>query len=308
MANIYFGAYDYTSLPAFTNDWNTVSNWYSDPGASGGCCCAGTAGTPAGRLPTTADTVIIIGVLITPYSGGNWSGPVQFFSTVNAGTFSGDVMLQSSGNIAGGTYNTGTITSYAGIISGGTFNGPINLLGTLNISGGTFNGAITGTGVVPFGSIALVISGGTFNTAIPSGLNSYTITGGTFDRDLVLGTNARLTAVNLNFTTSRNITIDISYFYFNSFQNRNLGGYFTVGGGNYTGLISITKSVYTNFEVTGGTYAPPAVSTPAIKSGNNMTFNSAVIPTDWGFKTFGTFSPTINLTGTSNEILGAGLI
>lgn len=319
MANMYFGAYDYTSLPAITGDWNTVSNWYYSPGASGNCCCAGTPGTPAGRVPTTADTVIVIASITTQYSGGNWSGLVT---------------VESSGTLGVGTYSN-TVTVY-GTVSNCTFNGAFNYNQNFPAVDCTFNGSLApisggilniDSGCVVNGTItagtSLNISGGTFNTEIPSRFQSYVISGGVFDRDLNLGNSlGNLTgfpqAITLNtgLSTNRNINIDITKYVYNIYLGRNIGGSLTINGGTYTGLISAVSSEYSPDAsgrepviINDGTYSPPVVITPASKSGNYMTFSPTALPIDWGFAAAGgTFSPTIHLSGTSNEILGAGLL
>ena len=319
MANIFFGAFTYPAGRVQTGDWNDAANWYISTGTYGCCCCAGTDGVPANRLPTLSDTVCIGAPITTPYSGGVWSAKVVvvYRSTLTLGSYSGVVELQDS-NISGGTF-TGSVTCVQSShqISGGTFNCPITLQnGITYVSGGTFNQAISG-------GAGISISGGGFNTAIPSRLSQYIISGGAFDRDLILGDplgntagNPQGVTLNAGLSTSRNISIDISKYVYNSFLNRNLGGSLTINGGVYTGLISIVKSIYLPsadntpaVNIKAGSYSPPAVYTPAVKSGNYMTFASSAIPKDWGFAAAGgTFSPTIYLQGTSNDILGAGLL
>jgi len=279
----------------------------------------GTAGTPAGRLPTTADTVVIIAAMTTPYSGGTWSGLVT---------------VDTAGTLGGGTYSN-TITAY-GLVSSCTFNGIFEYNQSYDAINCTFNGQLqpvssgflrVGSGCVVNGTITaggtINISGGTFNTAIPSRFTNYTLSGGIFDRDLNLGDPLGSTAgqpqrvqLDAGLATGRNINIDISKYVFNVFLGRNIGGGLTINGGSYTGLISVIKTDYSPdasgrppIVITGGSYSPPAVQTPAIKSGNYMTFTSSAIPKDWGFAVGGgTFNPTIQLTGTSNEILGSGLL
>ena len=81
----------------------------------------------------------------------------------------------------------------------------------------------------------------------------------------------------------------------------------SISGGTFNGLISAVATHHV-FNISGGAYNPPAVQTPAVKSGNYMTFSASALPADPGFAAGGgSFNPVINLTGTANEILGSGL-
>jgi hypothetical protein len=306
-------------------------NWYSNPGAFSGCCCCPNAGTPLGRLPTLADTVIIyriisIGPDISPWTSGVvvsifaiGPGGATTVGQLLAGTFDGT----ASGNgVLGGTavFN-GAVTAQQ--YSGGIFNSTVTPSGLGSISGGTFNGTIvnpSGTTTSMGGSIQ--ISGSpVFNCAIPNNYASYTMSGGIYDRTLVLGvqsptigtapvnggTNCSVT-FNAGFSTPRNVTIYSNGRVWSSFQGKYLYGSVTVNGGVFTGTIAIEKLPEATISVFGGTYSPPAVTTPSVKSGNNMTFTSAALPANIGFGgAGGTFNPTILLSGTSNDIIGSGL-
>jgi hypothetical protein len=338
-------------------------NWFSNPGSVYGTCCCSSVfnvpGTPLGRLPTTADDVIVvrtinIGPDITPWTrivrsyfvdtnGGRVGGQI------NAGTFSGTVAI-TIGSIGGSIVCSGLVQNEfeGATITGGTFTGGILVLATgqFNISGGLFNSAVT----LDTGVVILNISGGTFNVsitnpggsstamigeltvtgspifncAIPSTFAKHDLSGGTYDRDLVLGVvsptlgqpspyirgSFNTVVLRAGLSTSRNITIYANgRMYSNSlFETRYYYGSITISGGVFTGTISINKSLVNTLSITGGSYSPPAVTTPAVRSGNSMTFSSAALPIDPGFANDGgTFTPTVLLTGTSNEIIGAGL-
>jgi hypothetical protein len=334
-------------------------NWFSDPGGTVcGCCCTqcNVPGTPLGRLPTTADDVIVvrtinIGPDITPwtrivrsYFVDNNQGRVG--GQINAGTFSGTVAI-TIGSIGGSIVCSGLVQNEFGsaTITGGTFTGGILVLalGQFNISGGLFNSAVTlGTG-----SVILNISGGTFNVsitnpsgsstemigeltvtgspifncAIPSTFAKHDLSGGTYDRDLVLGVvsptlgqqspyirgSFNTVVLRAGLSTSRNITIYANGRVYSVPDTRNYHGSITISGGVFTGTISINKSLINTLSITGGSYSP-SVTTPAVRSGNSMTLSSAALPIDPGFVNGGgTFTPTVLLTGTSNEIIGAGL-
>jgi len=314
-------------------------NWFSTPGNVTCCCCCNPGvnnpGTPLGRLPTTADNVIIHRTIsVGPYITWPSTVTVAFLSTaggstagnLGAGTFSGTVTGDSAGLLSGTIVCNGTTTAVN--YSGGTFNGPvssgglgisggtftssvtINSGGGLAISGGTFNGTIVnGAGTTTSMAGTCNISGSpVFNCAFPNNFFQYVIAGGIYDRDLTIGlfsptSGLRLQAIfNAGFSSSRNITVNLKR------TNLGSGSVLTINGGVFTGLITVNRIAASLITVTGGSYSPPAVTTPAIKSGNNMTFSSSAIPTDWGFAAAGlTFSPTILLSGTSNDILGSGL-
>jgi hypothetical protein len=84
-------------------------------------------------------------------------------------------------------------------------------------------------------------------------------------------------------------------------------GSITITSSTFTGLLTINKNSQT-LTITGGSYTPPAVTTPAVRSGNSMTFSSAALPIDPGFVNGGgAFNATVLLAGTSNDIIGSGL-
>lgn len=321
-------------------------NWFSNPGSTGGggCCCSGfnIPGTPLGRLPTLADDAIVvrtvnIGPDITPWStitrsyfvdtvGGRVPGQI------NAGTFSGTMALTigsiggsivctgllqnefESATVNGGTFSGGVLVIALGqfTINGGVFNSTVtvNTGATLNVSGGTFNVSITNAAgsSTSMSSTFTVTGSPVFNCAIPNNFSTYSLSGGVYDRDLTLGLTSPtsgsrvLVTFGAGFSSSRNLTINLKRTNGASFSTLN------ITGGVFTGLLTVNRISGSVINVTGGSYAPPAVTTPAIKSGNNMTFLSSAIPIDWGFaKAGGTFNPTILLSGTSNDILGSGL-
>jgi hypothetical protein len=251
----------------------------------------------------------------------------------------GSCSISSINTGAGITFASGTFPNpiffsayyVSSIITGGTFNGAMTLGtgGGFVASGGTFNGSIAWPGGNPglqFGGTSVVNT--TFNPTstaacsfkltgsavlnvvppiMPGGACGYDFSGTPtlgFSGDMILGNASYGNAFRLAIPTSKNIimrgtagtSFSGSYVYFDP-------------GGNYTGNITIPTLQAGRLLVTGAsTYAPPAVTTPAIKSGNNMTFASSAIPADLGFKAAGgTFNPTILLSGTSNDILGAGL-
>jgi len=333
-----------TGDPTITFSAKADVNWFSDPGSTGGCCCYGSyniGGTPLGRLPTLADEVIVVRTInvgpdITPWgtitrsyfvdtTGGRVPGQI------NAGNFSGKMAVTigsiggsivctgllenefESATVNGGTFSGGVLVKALGqfTINGGTFNSAVtvNTLATLNVSGGTFNVSITNAAgsSTSMSSTFTVTGSPVFNCAIPSNFATYSISGGTYDRDLTLGLtsptsgNRCIVGFNAGFSSSRNVTVNLKRFnVFNSTLN--------ITGGTFTGLITVNTIAGSIIAISGGSYSPPAVTTPSVRSGNSMTFTSATIPTDWGFaKAGGTFNPTVLLAGTSNEIIGGGL-
>jgi hypothetical protein len=331
-------------------------NWFSTPGFISCCCCCSPGnnnpGTPLGRLPTLADSVIVnrtisIGPDITPWTTAltvtyNYlAGSQEINGVLNAGTFSGAITnyrgylggtivcngtVSGSGAdiyINGGTFN-GAVSGQALFISGGTFASSVTNLNTLNISGSpTFNGTIvnstTGASSLRMAGSLAIQGTPNFNCAIPSNFSTYTVYGGTYDRDLTLGLFAPTVhtpgvnggstctiSIQAGLSTSRSITLNSkgSSYFFGTVSY----GSINVSGGVFTGLVTINRLTQTSLAINGGSYTPPAVTTPSIKSGNDMTFTSAAIPTDWGFRGGGgTFNPTVLLSGTSNDIIGSGL-
>ena len=236
---------------------------------------------------------------------------------IDSGTFPCPITFNVyylNNEIYGGTFN-GTLSPTASgatgfKATGGTFNGLIALPNsgvTLDISGSAVvNSTFSTSGASA--SLAIVANGGTWNVPFPSSNNatSYIINSPTlgFAGGMVLGTAGKANSFDLAITTSKNIVM-------NGIAGVGAGGSYVKfsAGGNYTGLLTLPALQSGRLSFVGtSAYSPPAVTTPAIKSGNNMTFAGSAVPTDPGFKANGgTFSPTMLLSGTSNDILGAGL-
>jgi hypothetical protein len=171
VANVYYGSY----LAGATGNWNTVSNWYSAPGAPPGSCCCGVPGTPLGRVPNAAtDSVILFnsttsgatpGQITTGPSGG-YAGSITW-STVTglgkwliaAGNYSGNITINNAG---------GSVPATEFGISGGSFSGDVVLQG--------INGSVSAS------SLLAEISGGTFTGTVTRSQFPYQnkITGGTY--------------------------------------------------------------------------------------------------------------------------------
>ena len=137
MSNVYFGSY----LAGATGNWNTVGNWYSNPGSPPGACCCGVPGTPLGRVPNAStDTVILFSgntiggnnptVIATGPTGG-YSGSITWIAApsvpvqtlmIGAGDYSGTVTINQA-------YNASPMSPYG--ISGGNFSGNVILNGVL---------------------------------------------------------------------------------------------------------------------------------------------------------------------------------
>lgn len=329
-------------------------NWFSSPGGigCGGCCSQfNIPGNPLGRLPTLADSVIVvrtinIGPDITPWTTNVRSYFVDTSNgrvggQINAGTFSGTVAITigsiggsivcsglvqvefAGASITGGTFTGGILSSYELNISGGLFNSAVTISAVLNISGGTFNGSIINSGgsSTAMANDFTVTGSPIFNCAIPSTFAKHDLAGGTYDRDLVLGVvsptlgeaspyirgSFNTVVLRAGLSTSRNITIYANGRIYNPNDTRYYHGSITISGGVFTGTISINKSLVNTLSITGGSYSP-TVTTPAVRSGNSMTFSSAALPIDPGFVNGGgTFNPTVLLAGTSNDIIGGGL-
>jgi hypothetical protein len=322
-------------------------NWFSEPGGTGCSCCSSfnIAGTPLGRLPTLADTVIVYQAIeIGPYT--TWTSSVTVgtiptasfpsYGSLNAGTFNGTVTVD--GGILGGTIVCNgavvglTATSYINIF-GGTFNGPVTggflnidrgtfasvvtlqasgtqiALGVLGLGNMTFNGTIVnlaGSSTAMGGSFLMSPSSGTttFNCAIPSNFSLYELRAANYTQPLVLGLFAPTSGPFCNiylrpgFSTSQNVTLN---------SKRLNSGQINIQSVTLTGLLTINRNQQT-LNIEGGSYTPPAVVTPSVRSGNSMTFAAAALPIDYGFvNSGGTFNPTVLLAGTSNEIIGGGL-
>jgi hypothetical protein len=322
-------------------------NWFLTPGGTegGDCCSVGydVPGTPLRRLPTTADTVIIQNIINIPSYITPWpsnvtvtNAPNVYFTyagIINAGTFNGTMSIAGYESGVGGTIvcnGTVNFDNNSFSILGGTFNGPVNGLYGLRVNGGTFAGAVSvGVSFNPQfiingnpifnGTIvssaatstrmagSLVIESGTpvFNCAIPNNFASYTLRQGVYTQPFVLGLTAPTSGFGCDitiasgFSTSQNVTMNCK---------RTGQGSIGIYGGVFTGLLTINKLSTVSVSISGGSYSPPAVTTPAIKSGSNMTFSFAAIPRDPGFAAGGgTFNPTVLLSGTTNDIMGSGL-
>jgi hypothetical protein len=265
------------------------------------------------------------------------------YGYLNAGTFNGTVTVDggvvgnnivcngavvgltasSYVNIFGGTFN-GTVTGGFLNIDGGTFASSVTLqasgtqiaLGVLGIGNTTFNGTIVnlaGSSTAMAGSFLMSPTSGTttFNCTIPDNFYVYQMRSATYNQPLVLGLfapptgagNGCFITIYSGFSISQNVTLNCKKL--NTFSVPI--GSINITNSTFTGFLTINRQSQA-LTITGGSYTPPAVTTPAIKSGNNMTFSSSAIPTDWGFRVGGgTFNPTILLSGTSNDILGSGL-
>jgi hypothetical protein len=322
-------------------------NWFSTPGSICGadCCSAGyeTPGTPLGRLPTLADSVIVqntinVASYITPWTSNiTLANPPRTYSgyagIINAGTFNGVINFADGPDTSlGGTIvcNGAITASFYGTITGGTFNSTVTVgfldlsgspifnstvsMGTasqtarLNINGDpTFNGTLInprGTASRMSGILSVLSGNPVFNCAIPTTISVYELRGGTYDRALVLGVTTPTSApgcsitIGAGFSTSQNVTLNCK---------RAGSGSITITGGVFTGLLTINRNSQSVL-ITGGSYSPPAVTTPAIKSGSNMTFSYGAVPASYGFGAAGsTFNPTILLSGTTNDVMGSGL-
>jgi len=323
-------------------------NWFSDPGSVCGYCgCSGcpgfnVPGTPLGRLPTTADTCIIGNTINTPSYITPWPSALTvssvFYNTgtyqgeIGAGTFSGTLTFGSGDPSVGGTIVCNGAVVGSGFstvtINAGTFNSSVTGV-YVRINGGTFAGAVTVNnafslfilngnpvfnGTIVNSAATLTAAASTFqvesgtpvfNCAIPNNFTLYTLRQGVYDRALVLGLtaptsgNGPFITIASGFSTSQNVTLN---------AKRTGSGSISINSGTFTGLLTINKLSTVSLSISGGSYSPPAVTTPAIKSGSNMTFSFAAVPTDPGFAVGnGTFNPTVLLSGTTNDIMGSGL-
>lgn len=168
MATFYFGGVGNTP----NGNWTDVSQWYSDPGFYCSCGC-GVAGTPAGSLPTSADTVVVYNQVPASnvpttynYAAFTWNGILILDSLPAGKTWNMPVtviaMAFAAVNIVSGTFNS-TVTisgynAYGGWIQGGTFNGAVTVSAQkFEVRGGVFNAAVNWST-----SADALITGGTF--------------------------------------------------------------------------------------------------------------------------------------------------
>jgi hypothetical protein len=315
-------------------------NWFSEPGSQHPLSGDNIPGTPLGRLPTLADSVIVyntisIGPDITPwtsnifvdaiyYSDGSEYGRVRPGS-IMAGTYDGTIQWQLGGILGGTIVCNGPVIAlsefYDITTTGGTFNGSVSG-GETSIFGGTFASTITTTNLqignnpvfngtfISTGSFGSLMNGGSFNVlsgapvfncALPVNAASYQLTGGVYNQPLVLGLSGgqvRCEITISGLSTSQNVTLN---------SKSGDQGFISISNSNFTGLLTINRNRQL-LTISGGSYSPPAVTIPAVRSGNSMTLNFAAVPKDPGFVVGGgTFNPTVLLAGTSNEIIGAGL-
>jgi len=316
-------------------------NWFSDPGSVCCACCTATniPGTPLGRLPTLADSVIIYYTIDTgpdiTWTSNIYVGTLPVannfyrYGGINAGTYDGTVTIDSfAGGIGGTIVCNGTVTTDDPFnnfnIGGGTFNGPVSA-GVTNINGGTFASSVTssnslnitgtpvfngtivnsaGTSTAMGGSFIINSGTPTFNCAIPSNYSVYQMRPANYTQPFVLGlfapTSGSACTITLfsGFSTSLAVTLN---------SKRLNSGSITITSSTFTGLLTINKNSQA-LTITGGSYTPPAVTTPAVRSGNSMTFSSAALPIDPGFVFGGgTFNATVLLAGTSSDLVGSGL-
>jgi len=324
-------------------------NWFSDPGSVCCVCCTAvsTPGTPLGRLPTTADSVIIYQTIntgpdITPWPSNIYIGTLDtasffdYYGGINDGTYNGTVTMDSyQGGLGGTIVCNGTVTttqvSTNFNIGGGTFNGPVSA-GVTNINGGTFASSVTsstslnitgtpvfngtivnsaGTSTAMGGSFIINSGTPTFNCAIPSNYATYQMRPANYTQPFVLGlfaptpsaAAACFITLNSGFSTSLAVTLNCKQLNLSSVPV----GSITITNSTITGLLTINRQSQA-LTITGGSYTPPAVTTPAVRSGNSMTFSSAAIPIDPGFVLGGgTFNATVLLAGTSSDLVGSGL-
>lgn len=261
------------------HDWNTTSNWYSSLGnvVDIGCCYPSyvyTPGTLANTVPTSGDTVELIGgfwyrssenvldsfylptrILIPPSS--SFSGTIFTSGRLNASVAAG------TWNNLGGALNT---TSYGPCIERTAIvNGTLNCnVSNEPVRGGTVNGAYHIRGNSTSGSI--VCAPTTFAYAGVGTIAFAHILGGTF-------------------TDSSQVNL----------------GQVWVNSGQFNGTVRRNNSG----EIYGGNYSP--VGTVAFSYPTGITTNS--IPPDPGFgssSSGGTYTPRLSITGLPG-ILGAGL-
>jgi hypothetical protein len=315
MANIYYGD---GGVSYVTGDWNDAGNWYLTLGNV--CtCCGNTAGTPAGRVPSTAlgDTVYLTcisstgfgsPIVVTTGPSGGWSGSINGVGTfetyvnlsgVSASLFTGPINANDGRwTLASGTYNQ-TI-SYTGASPGAP---PWRL--TLP-SGSTFNGALTGN---------FLIAGGTFTgnnsfrdynkiSGSPTFSGTTTFTAGypLYDGGIVEGTP---TFSNNVVVSAGTITINAGTFGTGTPINFTITGALAtvlVKGGTYN-KVTFAKTAAGTFTVTGGTWTPAA--TVSVNASNSLLVTTN-LPKDPGFALSATYTPTITVSNVPG-ILGSGL-
>jgi hypothetical protein len=159
MATIYFGAE--VPIVSHTGNWQSLNQWYSDPGASGGY---GYPATYLNRFPLITDTIYFfqqvtsnVGVYNTGTStwttDGIWPGPVRRLMSIGTGIWTGSIdsdyvpivvpdnnpynLLQDKQWLIGNAANTlpeirgsyGLINMKGGLISNISTNGNVRILG-----------------------------------------------------------------------------------------------------------------------------------------------------------------------------------
>jgi hypothetical protein len=277
MANVYYGDGGISSV---TGNWNTAANWFSSLGQV--CNCGPAAGSPLGRVPNIAtDTVYLTcdagaaTLVLTTGPTGNWSGTINSvrneapygsygsdvdLSGISASFFTGQFNLTyGAWKLGSGTYNQNIISNTSVTLSASaTYNG--SLSGRFTIPGGTFNGACTF-------SLTSISGTPTFNVDL-SFTGASSISGGTFGAHTM---------------TANNVTV-------------------TISGGTF-GTETFAKVSGGAFTVVGGTYSPVATVSVNASTGLLVTAN---LPKDPGFAFGGTYTPVLTVSNIPG-VLGAGL-
>ena len=248
--------------------------------------------------------------IITPSS---FTSSAAYSVTNSGGTWNTgfDANIASLTAISGSFNNAISGTSCPTTVTGSTFAAALNTgTGNLTVTGGSFAGAVTTSGANT--SISGAIA---FNASITVNMPSGAVTA-TFGSGPTY--NAGLT-INRPQSGSSNQTVN--------FNGGTLSSTCTLtfqGPGSNTGKMTVNCAGTTfnchiptggspdniarlGFNVTAGSYSPPAVSTPRINNGNGtMTFSNSATTADPGFQAAGlTFNEVINLTG--YDILLSGL-
>ena len=260
------------------HDWNTTSNWYSSLGQVQdiGCCYpfyVYTPGTLANRLPTSGDTVDLIGGQHTRSSESN---PGNAYLAAR-------ILLPPSSTFSGTIYNARGYST----VAAGTWNnlgGPVNT----NSAGPCTERTAVVNGTLNCGVSAEPIRGGTIN-------GQYHIRGNTSSGSAVyapttfsyagVGTIGFAQILGGTFTDSSQVSLGQAF----------------VHSGQFNGIVRRNNSG----AIYGGNYLP--VGTVAFSYPSGITTNS--IPPDPGFgssSSGGTYTPRLTVTGLPG-ILGAGL-